>query len=57
MNSRNENQNVLSSLGESDDSLKILDQYKMALDQSAIVSKTNTKGIITYANDAFCSVS
>ncbi|MBV5321003.1 MAG: EAL domain-containing protein [Sulfuricurvum sp.] len=57
MNHRGGNQNELSSLNESDENLKILDQYKMVLDQSAIVSKTNTKGIITYANDAFCSVS
>jgi len=39
------------------ENIKILDQYKMVLDESAIVSKTNTKGIITYANDAFCAIS
>ncbi|WP_304743002.1 bifunctional diguanylate cyclase/phosphodiesterase [Sulfuricurvum sp.] len=42
---------------EFDENIKILDQYKMVLDESAIVSKTNTKGIITYANDAFCAIS
>lgn len=42
---------------ELDESIKILDQYKMVLDESAIVSKTDTLGIITYANDAFCTVS
>lgn len=42
---------------ELDENIKILDQYKMVLDQSSIVSKTNAKGIITYANDAFCAIS
>ncbi|AFV97634.1 MULTISPECIES: EAL domain-containing protein [unclassified Sulfuricurvum] len=42
---------------ELNDSIKILDQYKMVLDQSSIVSKTNAKGIITYVNDAFCFIS
>lgn len=42
---------------ELNDNIKILDQYKMVLDQSSIVSKTNTKGIITYVNDAFCEIS
>ncbi|WP_345978692.1 EAL domain-containing protein [Sulfurimonas sp. HSL3-2] len=34
-----------------------LNQYKQILDNSAIVSKTDTKGVITYVNDAFCKVS
>ncbi len=42
---------------EFDENIKILDQYKMVLDESAIVSKTNQKGIITYVNDAFCTIS
>lgn len=42
---------------ELDESIRILDQYKMVLDESAIVSKTDKRGIITYANDAFCKVS
>ena len=37
--------------------LKILDQYKRALDESSIVSKTDPNGIITYANNAFCEIS
>lgn len=32
-------------------------QYKNALDQSAIISKTNLRGMITYVNEAFCEVS
>lgn len=35
----------------------LLDQYKKIVDDSVIVSKTNTKGIITYVNDMFCSIS
>ncbi|QKJ22554.1 bifunctional diguanylate cyclase/phosphodiesterase [Poseidonibacter lekithochrous] len=39
------------------DSLTLLGQYKNALDESAIVSKTNLDGEITYVNDNFCSIS
>jgi len=35
----------------------LIQQYKNALDNSAMVSKTDTKGIITYANDTFCEIS
>ncbi|MEA2112337.1 MAG: EAL domain-containing protein [Campylobacterota bacterium] len=31
-----------------------LDGYKIAIDNSALVSKTDLKGIITYVNDSFC---
>ena len=36
---------------------KMLDEYKQAIDDSTIVSKTNTKGIITFVNDMFCEIS
>jgi len=37
--------------------ISFLDGYKTAIDNSSIVSKTNLKGIITYANKMFCDVS
>ncbi|EDZ63765.1 response regulator receiver (CheY-like & PAS domain) modulated metal dependent phosphohydrolase [Sulfurimonas gotlandica GD1] len=36
---------------------QILNDYKDAVDRSSIVSKTNTKGIITFVNDKFCDIS
>ncbi|MDN5105899.1 response regulator [Aliarcobacter butzleri] len=36
---------------------QLLNQYKNTVDRSAIVSKTNKKGIITYVNEAFCNIS
>lgn len=36
--------------------INFLDQYKIAVDESAIVSKTDLKGIIIYVNDYFCEV-
>lgn len=35
----------------------LLNQYKKIIDVSTIVSKTDAKGIITYANDVFCEIS
>ncbi|WP_424689422.1 ATP-binding protein [Halarcobacter ebronensis] len=37
--------------------VKLLNQYKKAVDSSAIVSKTDKRGIITYVNDEFTKVS
>ncbi|MCW8838357.1 MAG: response regulator [Thiovulaceae bacterium] len=36
---------------------KLLEEYKGAIDASAAVTKTDTQGIITYVNDAFCEMS
>lgn len=35
----------------------LLEQYKMAIDETSIVSKADIKGIITFVNDEFCKVS
>ena len=37
--------------------LSLLNEYKKAVDESAIVTKTNMEGIITYVNDEFCRIS
>lgn len=36
---------------------KLLEEYREAVDRSAIVSKTDPNGLITYVNDKFCEVS
>lgn len=36
--------------------VELLNEYKRALDESAIVSKTDANGIITYANANFCAI-
>lgn len=42
---------------ELDESLNSLNQYKKILDESTIVSKTDTDGVITYVNNQLCNVS
>ncbi len=36
---------------------KMFEEYKQAIDDSTIVSKTNPKGVITFVNDMFCEIS
>ena len=40
-----------------DSKVKELEEFSSALEQSAIVIKTDTAGIVTYVNDLFCQIS
>lgn len=42
---------------EQSNALLLLEQYKAAVDRSFIVTKTDSRGIITYVNDEFCKIS
>ena len=42
---------------QSSSSITLLKQYENITNQSTIISKTDTKGIITFANDNFCKIS
>ncbi|HOI83662.1 MAG TPA: PAS domain S-box protein, partial [Campylobacterales bacterium] len=37
--------------------LKLLSDYKTAVDATTILSTTDKNGIITYANEKFCEIS
>lgn len=39
------------------ENLSLLNEYKRAIDHSALVSMADKEGIIIYANDAFCQIS
>lgn len=50
-------QNDISVSKELENSTQLLQEYKDTVDESAIVSKTNPNGIITYVNSQFCKIS
>ena len=50
-------QRISELVAESEQGRRALSDQKFALDQHAIVSITNIKGEITYANDRFCTIS
>jgi len=49
--------NKIQFLNEYHNNLRFLKQYQDLTDLHSLVSKTDTKGVLTYVNDAFCKVS
>ena len=48
---------TMSNITELEKSVHLLEQYKKAVDAGTIISKTDTKGIITYVNEKFVNIS
>ena len=44
-------------LDKAKENLQFLNEYQEAIDKASIVSKTDLRGLITYANDEFCKIS
>ncbi len=47
----------LQTIQQAKESINLLQQYQMVVDSNSIVSKSDLKGHITYANKAFCQIS
>lgn len=48
---------VNSTSKELENTISFLEGYKLATDESSVISKTDPNGIITYVNDIFCKIS
>ncbi len=51
------NRSIFSGNKSLEDRLQLFNEYQKVIDKSAIVSKTDTRGIITYVNAAFLAIS